>query len=156
MSGFAAWGLTVLGLATVTTIAEMLLPHGKLRNVILSVFASITALVIITPIPELFKNGFDFDFSTGTVATDSDYLDFIDKSREDIFAASAVEYLKQHGYDGGFTLTVTADGYTVKTVTVKFDESGMTADGGHINKSEIVGLIAEYFGVGREAVMTYG
>lgn len=156
MSSFAAWGLTVLGLATVTTVAEMLLPHGKMQKVIRSVFATVTVFVIITPIPSLVKNGIDFDFSTDTVETDSEYLEYIEGVRGQILANSCEEYLKSNGYSSGYKITVESDGYKVKKARVDFTNSGMTEDGGHINKSEIIGLIADYFGIGKEAIMTYG
>lgn len=156
MSSFAAWGITVLGLATVTTVAEMLLPHGKLRKVIRSVFATVTAFVIITPLPTLIKNGADFDFSSDTVTVDGQYIEYIDGVRGQMLASSCVEYLKSKGYDGGYTLSVESEDYKVKKARVDFSYSGMTENGGHINKSEIVELIADYFGISKEAIMTYG
>ncbi|MCH5162987.1 MAG: stage III sporulation protein AF [Clostridiales bacterium] len=156
MSSFSAWGLTILGLAIVTTVAEMLLPHGKMRKVISSVFATITVFVIITPIPNLLKNGVDFDFAADTVQTDDGYLDYIESVRAQMFADSCTEYLKSNGYSDGFTISVESKGYTVKKVRVDFVHSGMTENGEHINKSELIGLIADYFGIGKEAVMSYG
>lgn len=156
MSSFAAWGLTILGLAIVTTVAEMLLPQGKMRKVISSVFATVTVFVIITPIPNLLKNGIDFDFSSDTVKTDQSYLEYIEGVRGEMLASSCAEYLKSKGYSDGYKITVESEGYTVKKARVEFVDSGMTENGGHINKSEIIELIAEYFGIGKEAVMSYG
>lgn len=156
MSSFAAWGLTILGLAVVTTVAEMLLPQGKTRNVIRSAAAAIAALVIITPLPNILKNGFDYDFSGDSVHTDSDYLEYVDGIKADYFAKSAEEYLASKGYSDAARVTVTVDGWKVKTVTVNFSDMGMPENGAHINKSEIIKLVADYFGIGEEAVMSYG
>ncbi len=155
MSSFAAWGLTVLGLATVTTVAEMLLPQGKTRKVIRSVFASLTALVMITPVPSLIKNGVDFDFVNDSVTTDAQYLEYVESQKARLLSSAAENYLKNNGYEG-VNINVELDGFKVKKAIVEFDRTGMTDNDGHINKSEIIGLIADYFDIGKEAVMTYG
>lgn len=157
MNGFAAWGLTILGLAVVMTVAEMLLPSGKLRKVIRSVFATVTVFVVVTPIPGLFKGG-SFDISGGgEVNTDGDYLDYIDDAKKSIIIRAAEEYLKGKGYEDGYELDIElGSDWEVKSVSVKFTNFGITGNGEHINKSEFIELTAEYFGVGKEAIMTYG
>lgn len=155
MSSFAAWGLTILGLAVVTTVAEMLLPQGKTRNVIRSVAATIAVLVIVTPLPGLFKNGLDFDFSDGSVEIDENYLDYIEQKKCETVSEAAQKYLEQNGYSG-IRISVELDGFRVKSAVANFVDSGITGDGAHINKSEIKRLLAEYFGIDKEAVMAYG
>ena len=90
MSAFAAWGLTILGLAVVTTIAEMLLPQGKTRTVIRSVFATVAVLVIVTPLPKLLKSGFDLDFSGEDIVSDEKYLDYISGVKANIVTDAVV------------------------------------------------------------------
>ncbi len=164
MSGFASWGLTILGLAVVMTIAEMLLPNGKLRKVIRSVFATVTALCIITPLPSLLKGvGESFDnaiFDTSESITDDDYLEYIDGEKRNIIERGAVKYLEERGIrDVAVEVVLDDSGFGVESARVdfsKFSNIGITENGEHINKSEIIGLIAEYLGVGKEAIMTYG
>lgn len=155
MSSFAAWGLTLLGLAVISTVAEMLLPQGKTRNVIRSVMATIAVLVIVTPIPQLLEHGIHFDFSSDAVVTDSEYLEYVDKIKSDTVGAAASEFLKSKGYEG-MEVTVALDGWTVKSASAKFVDTGMTGNDAHIHKSEITVLLAEYFGIEKEAVMVYG
>lgn len=155
MSSFAAWGLTLLGLAVICTIAEMLLPHGKTRGVIRSVMATIAVLVIVTPLPNLINNGFDFDFTSDTVNMDTSYIDYSEKKRGEYFGLAAQNYLSDNGYDG-VEVSVIMDGYNVKSVSYKITKSGIKPNDQHINKNEIEKLLAEYFGIEKEAVMTYG
>ena len=155
MSSFAAWGLTLLGLAVICTIAEMLLPQGKTRGVIRSVMATLAVLVIVTPLPNLIKNGFDFDFTSDTVKLDEEYIKYSDDKRGEYVATAAGLYLKQSGYDG-IEVSVQMDGYKVKYVTAKILDSSIMQNGEHINNSEIKKLLAEYFGIEKEAVMAYG
>ncbi len=155
MSSFAAWGLTLLGLAVICTIAEMLLPQGKTRVVIRSVMATIAVLVIVTPLPNLIKNGFDFDLTEDTIKLDAEYIKYSDDKRGEYSARAAELYLNQNGYDG-IEVSVQMDGYKVKSVTAKISDSGIMQNGEHINNSEIKKLLAEYFGIEKEAVMAYG
>lgn len=156
MSGFLSWGLTILGFAVVATVAEMLLPKGKTKNAIRSVFAVVTTLVIVTPLPTLLKSGFSDFAPSYEVKTDEDYLAYNESAKKEMIISSCKKFLKANGHGGGFSIDVTVDGWSVKTASVKFDESIITQNGEHINKSEIIRLIAEYFGIGREAIMTYG
>lgn len=157
MSGFLAWGLTLLGLAIVTTVAEMLLPQGKTRKVIRSVAATIAVFVIVTPLPNLLKSGFDFDLSLSDgVVTDEKYLTHVEGLKSDIIENALLEHLKTKGISGGFTVDVDLDGWQAKSATVNFSDFGITENGEHINKSEIIRLIAEYLRIGEEAVMAYG
>ncbi|MDE6401804.1 MAG: stage III sporulation protein AF [Clostridiales bacterium] len=156
MSSFAAWGLTILGLAVVTTIAEMLLPKGKTRNVIRSVAATIAVFVIVTPLPSLLKSGLNFEFPNDTIVIDEDYLNYTDGLKRKTVERAAMKYLAENGYKDGFTLTVELDGWSVKSATLNFSDSGMPENTEHINKSEIIKLVADYFGIGEEAIMSYG
>ena len=155
MSSFAAWGLTLLGLAVICTIAEMLLPHGKTRGVIRSVMATVAVLVIVTPLPSLINNGFDFDFTADTVGLDEDYISYSEQKRGEYLAAAANSYLTARGFDG-IEVIVFMDGYNIKSVSYKITKSGIMQNGTHINKKEIENLLAEYFGIEKEAVMAYG
>ncbi len=157
MNGFAAWGLTILGLAVVTTIAEMLLPKGKTRKAICSVAATVAVLVIVTPIPKLLKNGIDLDFGDGTdVAVDGDYIDYVDGIKAELIGESAVQYIAGKGYTEKISISVELDGWNVKSACVNFVDFGMPGGDAHIHKSEIIKLVADYFGIGEEAVMSYG
>ncbi len=157
MNSFASWGLTVLALAIITTIAEMLLPKGKTKNVIRSVVATITVLAVITPLPSLIKGEvFDFDFSSGGVQTDREYLEYIDGLKKSAIEKSVTDYLESEGYKG-ILVDVELDGeWNVKSATVDFSQNGITDKDEHINKSEIIKLIAERLQIGEEAIMTYG
>ena len=156
MNSFAAWGLTILGLAVITTVAEMLLPSGKTRNVIRSVAATIAVLAIVTPLPNLLKYGFSFDFTADSVVVDTDYIDYTDGLKANIVSNSAVEYLRSKGFEGGIEVTVELDGWSVKSATINFSDIGMTENGEHINKKEIIKLVADYLRIGEEAIMSYG
>ncbi len=156
MSAFAAWGLTILALAIITTVGEMLLPKGRLRNVIRSVFASVTALAIVAPLPKLF-NGEKLDlFDNGEVETDGRYLEFIEDTKEEILLSAAYAALEEAGYSGAATIRLNLEGWEVKSAVINFSESGIMTDGEHINRKEIIRLIADCFGINEEAIMTYG
>lgn len=155
MSSFAAWGLTILGIAMVSTVAEMLLPQGKTRKVIRSVFATVAVLTVITPLPMLIKNGINFDFSSDAVQTDGEYIEYVAGVKEKLVAQSLREHLKANGYD--LDVEVKLDGeWNAISATVNFEGLGITENIGHINRKEVIKLVAEFLNIGEEAVMTYG
>lgn len=157
MTAFAGWGLTLLGLAIVTTVAEMLLPHGKTKSAVRYVVAVVAALVIITPIPSMLRHGinFDFDFDTGSV-TDSEYLDYVDGLKEKLIENAVVRYVESKGVNGLIVTVELDDLFNVKSASIDFSKTVMTGNGEHINKSEIIRLVADYLRIGEEAIMTYG
>ena len=155
MSSFAAWGLTILGIAMVSTVAEMLLPQGKTRKVVRSVFATVAALTVITPLPMLIKNGINFDFTSDAVHTDGSYIDYVGSVKEKLVAESLHEHLKANGYD--VEVEVKLDGaWNAVSATINFEGLGITENIGHINKKEVIKLVAEFLNIGEEAVRTYG
>lgn len=156
MSSVAAWGLSLLGIAVITTVAEMLLPNGKTRKVICSVAATVAVLVIVTPIPSLLKNGFDVNFEWSDVPTDDAYLSYVEGYKSDVVESAVKQYLREKGYDDELEIKVELDGFAVKSARINFVESSMTGADAHIHKKEIVKLVAEFFGIGEEAVMFYG
>lgn len=156
MSGFAAWGLSILGLAVITTVAEMLLPSGKMRKIICTVSATIAVLVIVAPLPGLIKNGFDADFDFSDVPADEAYLQYVESQKAELLAREAERYVKSNGYDDIIIVKVETDGFAVKSASVNFVELIMSGNDAHIHKSEIIKLVAGYFGIGEEAVMSYG
>lgn len=155
MNAFAAWGLTVLGLAVISTVAEMLLPQGRLRNAIRSVMATIAVLVIVTPLPQLLNSKITLDFPLDAIKLDSEYIAFVENKNRELIELAATRFLESKGING-VKLDVRLVGYCVKSVTVDFSEIGITGNTAHINKSEITKLLADYFGIEKEAVMAYG
>lgn len=157
MTAFAAWGLCLLGIAVITTVSEMLLPSGRLQKVIRSVTATVALLAVVTPMPQLFKSwGISVDGGQSAVTTDGEYIEYVNGLTADIIAKNASEYIRSLGYGEQFTLSVTLDGYRVKSARVDFSENGITGDNAHIHKKEIVKSVAEYFSIDVEAVMSYG
>ncbi|MCH5350450.1 MAG: hypothetical protein J1F39_00580 [Clostridiales bacterium] len=157
MNSFAAWGLTILALAIVTTVAEMLLPKGKTKTVIRSVVATVTVLAVITPIPSLIKGEmFSFDFESGAVETDEDYLSYVDGMKKTAIEKSVTGYLEDKGYRG-IKVSVELDGvWRVKSASLDFSQSGITDKDSHIHKNEVIKLVAECLQLNEEAIMTYG
>ncbi len=83
-------------------------------------------------------------------------MEYTDGLKRKTVERAAIAYLAEKGYKEGFTLTVELDGWSVKSATLNFSDLGMPENTEHINKSEIIKLVADYFGIGEEAIMSYG
>ena len=57
MSAIAGWVLSVLGIVLAGTVVDLMLTKSRLKSFIRSVFATITVLVVITPLPKLIETG---------------------------------------------------------------------------------------------------
>lgn len=156
MKSFAAWGSTILGLAIIMTIGEMFLPRGRLQKVIRSVFATIAVFVIVTPLPSMFKNGFNFNIDYNEIQLDDNYVEYINDVNARMYEKSVMEYLTSKGYANNYDMSITVDGYAIKSIRINFSETGIMGDDKHIYMNEIVKIVADYFGVDEEVVMCYG
>lgn len=96
MSSLATWVLSILGIVLVGTLVDLLLTKSRLKSVIRSVFATITVLVVVTPLPKLVSTGsFDLDADI----TDGEFLTYasdlkigvLERAVERALAAQGIE-----------------------------------------------------------------
>ena len=74
------WVLVVMGVSIIAVFAQILLQNGKTANTVKKSVTVLLTAVIITPLPTLIKNGFNFnqdlfDFSFESDLTFTEYTD---------------------------------------------------------------------------------
>jgi len=99
-----SWLLSILGIAVIGTIVELVLPTHRISKFIKSVFRTMVVLVIILPLPGLFRNGFNFTgagsiFDTN-VNLDENFLNFMDNIRMRNLSAGVQKQLMEEGISG--------------------------------------------------------
>ncbi|MCL2234789.1 MAG: stage III sporulation protein AF [Firmicutes bacterium] len=99
-----AWLLSILGIAVIGTLVELILPTHRISKFIKSVFRTMVVLVIILPLPGLFRNGFDFmgdgSIFDNNVNLDENFLQFMDNLRMRNLAMGAERQLQEEGITG--------------------------------------------------------
>jgi len=61
MHPLIGWVIGILAVVILGVVVDLLLSEHKMGKYVKSVFAAVTILVIILPLPSLLRNGFDFD-----------------------------------------------------------------------------------------------
>lgn len=162
MSAFTAWIMSILGIVVVGTIVDLILPVGRMNKYVKSVFASVTVVIIVLPIPGLIKNGFKFD---GDYIFDSNFvldenfleyskdfkLNYIEKGLDKVFSDAGI-----HG--AGIEIEGEVSGTDIKITQVKINLSNVVIDEKiqHINKYELIDkLVTENLKVDKEVVSVY-
>ena len=77
MTFISGWIMSILGIVVLGTTVDLLMTKSRMKNIIRSVFATVSVLVIITPLPSLIRNGVDISFSDmlGQIELDNTFLD---------------------------------------------------------------------------------
>ncbi len=76
MSVVSSWLLSIAGVVLLSVMTEFVLPDGQINKFIRVVFSFITLLVIILPIPKLFKRDFNLsNYLNEQTSLQRDYLE---------------------------------------------------------------------------------
>ena len=161
MSAISAWIMSILGIVIIGTLIDLILPSGRISKYIKSIFATVTVLVIVVPIPNLIKN--NFNPSGGNLITpeftlDENYLAYTDKVKMRYLAKGLEEKLAE---DGLHNVSVEIDGKfgdgnspVINLVKVNLQNLVIDEDIRHINKYELIrDLVTTYLNVERGAVI---
>lgn len=143
MSFITAWIMSILGIVVLGTVVDLLLTKSRLKNFIRSIFATVSILVIITPLPSLVKNGFNIDFSDiqGEIQLDDNFLDYAQKLKIKALEKSMVSAFDQEGISGliiQVTAVVNGNEIEVKRVTIDLRNSVINENLTNINKYEFI------------------
>lgn len=98
---FSAWILSIVGVAAITLIVDILLPEGETAKYIKSVFGILTVFIIAMPLPGILGEEVDFSAvfeESGAVSVDYEFVDQLNEMRIRNMETSIEEYLKKEGY----------------------------------------------------------
>lgn len=143
MNFITAWILSILGIVVMGTVVDLLLTKSRLKNFIRSVFATVSILVIITPLPSIVKNGFNIELSdfSEEVRIDEDFVNFAERQKITTLEEAMKAAFAQEGMEG---LSITLDAsfangnIRVKRVTVDLSNSVIKENLANINKYEFI------------------
>ena len=154
MSAITAWLTGILSVVILGTVVDLLLSESRMGKYVRSVFAAVTVLVIILPIPGFVQNGFNFDQNfiiENSFSLDENYLSFANRVKLDHLARGVEEQLSQDGIKNA-SVTVEGDASAtdikIQLVRVNLKNAVIDENKAHINKYELVsGKIAEYLNI---------
>ena len=143
MTFVSGWIMSILGIVVLGTIVDLLMTKSRLKNVIRTVFATVSVLVIITPIPSIVENGFDISFSDilGGIELDQNFLEYADKMKIDAMKEAIEAALESEGISGAkaeLSAEVNDNRIIVKRVVIDLSDSVIKDNLANINKYEFI------------------
>lgn len=84
MSGISSWILSIAGVCVLGVLVDLILPSGQTKKYIKGIFAFITVLVVISPLPSLVNSNFSLSTIFGdeqTIVIQEDFIYEVNKQR---------------------------------------------------------------------------
>lgn len=161
MSALSAWILSILGIVVIGAVIDLVLPSGRMNKYVKSVFAAVTVLVIILPLPNMLKNGCDsenFIFNE-QIQLQEDYLGYAEKVKRDSIVRGLRSALASDGITIGEVEIVgkfSAAVPIVEEVRINLSQVVISGQTEHINKCEVVrSKVSEYLSIDKESIQIY-
>ena len=143
MKFLTAWIMSILGIVILGTVVDLLLHKSRVKNIIRSVFATVSILIIVTPLPSLISNGPNIDWNDimNEFEYDDNFLDYIDNEKISIMEKALIAAFESEGIKG-LKIEITADtegnDLIIKRITIDLSNSVMNCDSVNINKYEFI------------------
>lgn len=161
MKFFSGWILSILGIVIIGAVIDLILPSGRMNKYIKSVFAAVTALVIILPLPNLVKNGCSTEgfIFNDNLQLQENYLDYVAKIKSNSMIKGLKETLKNDGItlgdvtiEGDFTLPSPI----LNKVKINLSQVVIVGQSEHIHKYELIqDKVSQYLSVSKEIIYCY-
>lgn len=163
LSTLSSWIISIAGIICLTVIIELILPEGNMNRYIKGILSFIIVLVIIMPLPKLFKteinldNIFEYDKN---ISVDEDYLYQMNLNKINIAKDDIEAKILNHGYKNVY-IYVNADIFAsqMKFKSINVDLSGLviSPNAEHNDiikiKKDISSIITSYVDINEEAIL---
>lgn len=161
MNTLGAWILSILGIVIIGAVIDLVLPSGKMNKYIKSIFAAVTILVIVLPLPNLLKNGCDADnfIINPDIKFDENYLDYSENIKKNHVIKGLRAALQQDGITLG-EVSVSGDfsgaAPVISEVKINLSQVVIVGQSEHINKYELIrSKVSQYLSLDKDAIVIY-
>ncbi|MCL1954261.1 MAG: stage III sporulation protein AF [Firmicutes bacterium] len=142
MQGLSLWISSILAVAIIGVIADLILSGNRMHKFVRGIFGVVMLFVISAPLPSLICSGFKWDFDWGgSVEIDQGWLDQVQKKQMKILEDGTVQLLARNGIDKAkVTIQGTVDNLIVNItqVTVNLLDAVINNNNPHIDIKEVV------------------
>lgn len=150
MSEVSSWILSVAGIICVSVLIEFIMPDGQMNKYIKSIFSFVIILVIILPLPKLFKKQNSISvFDYNEITLQSDYLYELNLTKLSSITKTIEKDIKELGYND-VSLSISADIFDEKIdyrgIYVNLNNLVISNDFEHKNITEIKEDITQVIG----------
>lgn len=143
--------LGIVGIIFLITIAEIILPEGKIGHYLKSIFAIIVLLVVIEPVSKIRFNGLTFMFEESEIEYQENYLNFIAETKIKVLNQEFTKYIYDKGIDQvdlEIIYEFNDNDFLVKKVLVNLKKAVIIGENKHINiKETVVQAVVDFFNI---------
>lgn len=143
--------LGIVGIIFLITIAEIILPEGKIGHYLKSIFAIIVLLVVIEPVSKIRFNGLTFTFEQAEIDYQENYLNFIAETKIKVLNQEFTKYLYNKGIDKvdlEIIYEFNDNDFLLKKVLVNLEKTVIIGENKHINiKETVVQAVVDFFNI---------
>ncbi len=161
MSAISSWVVSIAGICLLSVLMDLIMPDGKMGSCIKSVFSYAIALVVILPLPNLFKGEFLIDdiFSETDFEIQDTYIYNVNQAKLDKWTECINEDLTEQGIHG-VVVSISANIFEINMVVdaVYVDLCNVIISGENTNiniKTEVVSVVLRYLDISKEKVVFY-
>lgn len=160
MNGFSTWLTSICAIVVIGVIVDIFLSDSRTGKFVKCVLASITLLVIVTPLSSLFSSGkLSFDYSEYSISIDEGYAQYITEQKTSVIEKSLSLQLEEEGIKGAevnITLSLNNEEEIIDFVEINLSKSVIDEKFGHINRNDlVVDLVQKYLVIERDRVKVY-
>ena len=161
MKAIGAWILTILAVAVIGAVIDLVLPGGRMNKFVKSVFGAVTVLLIVLPLPNLVKNGCSVGefLPNNSVEIQEDYLEYVSNIKKNSLIKGLCAALTEDGITlGDVELDGDFSGSTPEITAVKINLSQVVIVGQsqHINMNELIrSKVSQYLAVDKGVIYFY-
>ncbi len=161
MESISAWILSIAGICMLSVIIDLVIPDGKTNTIIKNVFSYAIVLVVILPLPKLFKNNTDLNdlFSPVDFPMQDNYIYNVNQAKLDKWTQDINDDLVNGGIYGA-VVSISANIFErnmeINAVYVDLYNVVISNENKNINiKTEVVRVVLNYINIKEDKVIFY-
>ena len=161
MESISAWILSIAGICMLSVIIDLVIPDGKTNTIIKNVFSYAIVLVVILPLPKLFKNNTDLNdlFSPVDFPMQDNYIYNVNQAKLDKWTQEINDDLVNGGIYGA-VVSISANIFErnmeINAVYVDLYNVVISNENKNINiKTEVVRVVLNYINIKEDKVIFY-
>ena len=122
MGNMGTWVVSLLGIAVITLICDVILPQGQTSKYIKTVTSLIVVCCVVFPLATSFVE-FDWKFASedSDVFYQQEYLDFVKLQKEAVYSSHCERVLNENGYSCLAAVVNLDSNLKVESVSVYLD-----------------------------------
>ena len=159
MSSISAWILSIAGISVIGVLVELILPNGQTKKYVKGVFAFVVVMVIITPLPKIFRSDFRVDdiFEENAIIIQEDFVYQINRDRLEKIEEMIESDLSDEGFEKAkvkINANIFTTDMTIDAVFVDLSELVITKKAEHKNTNEVViNSVLKYVSVNKSDIV---